>query len=131
MRNHNNKRRDIARSVLPSKARRAAKVDRRNIHHAERSATRAMLHRAITDGDDGFDDAVDYPYRFRVAEFVEYRRSKDKVEPLIRWARRTIVLDRRLRDATPAQQLDHFRRTLPDNLIGRHAIFHLEWVIHQ
>lgn len=129
MRNHNDKRRDMARSVLQSTARRSAKA-RRNIHHAERSVTRAMLHRALTEGDDGFDDVVDYPYRSRLAEFVEDRRSKDKVAPLIRWASRTIVVDRHLRDAAPAQQLEYFRRALPNNVIGHHAIFHLEMVIN-
>ena len=125
MRNHNNKRVDMARSVLPSTARQRAKAYRRIIHHAERGAAHTMLHRAVTDGDDGFDDAVNYPYRSTIAGFVDRRRSADKIAPLVRWATRTVAADRRLRDGTPAEQLDHFRRIFPDDLIGRHALFHL------
>lgn len=67
--------------------------------------------------------------RSRREEFVWERRAADKVGPLIRWAERVIAQSPELRRLTPAERLDHFRRVLPDDLIGRHAVSHLEFVI--
>jgi hypothetical protein len=65
----------------------------------------------------------------RIAELVADRRSCDKVGPLLRWAERTVECDPVLAQADLDQCLAHFRRTLPADLIGRHALFHIEWVL--
>lgn len=126
MRNHNQKQRDIARSVLPSTFGPKAQRWRRNIHHAERAAARAVLRDARGAGAD-FDDHVDYDTDRWLKEFREERRYADKVGPLVRWARRTVEVDPDLREATLEERLDYFRAILPDNLIGQHALSHLEW----
>jgi len=129
MRNHDQKRRDMARSVLPS-TRRGPRLqrDRRAIHQRVRTAEREVLHPARTLDDlDSFDDFVDVPAASLIAEFVYDRRRGDKVGPLIRWATRIVETDPRLRHATLDERLAHFRRLLPDNLVGRHALFHLRW----
>jgi hypothetical protein len=43
VRNHDQKVRDMTRSVLPSTARRAARLNRRHIHHTERQTVAAQL----------------------------------------------------------------------------------------
>ncbi len=155
MRNHHQKQRDMARSVLPSTLGSAAER-RRRIHRRERAGVRAALREARRTGD-GFDDhldghlddhldghlddhlddhlderlevGVDLVTRRRIAELVADRRSCDKVGPLLRWAERTVECDPVLAQADLDQCLAHFRRTLPVDLIGRHALFHIEWVL--
>jgi hypothetical protein len=127
VRNYNQKRRDMASSVLPSTIGPRAQRERRNIHRTERAGVRAMLHHAyLAGGEDGFDDIVDLPLqRSRLEEFVYDRRMADKVAPLIRWARRIVETDPGLRDATVDERLAYFRAILPTNLSGRHALSHL------
>ena len=143
MRNHHRKQRDMARSVLASTLGSAAER-RRRIHRRERAGVRAALREARRTGD-GFDDhldddlddhlderlevGVDLVTRRRIAELVADRRSFDKVGPLLRWAERTVECDPVLAQADLDQCLAHFRRTLPVDLIGRHALFHIEWVL--
>jgi hypothetical protein len=129
VRNHNEKTRDMARSVLPSTRRAWAREARRAIHHRERARLRSAL--AVARRDEPDDIEVDLAFVDRGArrDFVLDRRSGDKVAPVINWAVRTIAKSVDLRQLDPRDQLDHFRRVLPDNLIGRHAVSHLEWVL--
>ena len=57
------------------------------------------------------------------------RRAADKIGPLTRWAVRTVEADSSLRDASLAEQVDHFRTLLPADLIGQHAVFHIAWAL--
>lgn len=87
MRNHNQKRRDVARSVLPS-TRESSQTDRRNIHRAERAATRAVLYNARA-AECEIDAHVDFDFDRRIKEFRQERRYADKVGPLEPWLRRS------------------------------------------
>ena len=130
VRNHHEKYKDMAESVLPSTRRRAAREDRRAIHQRHRARTRAALagYRVAGDPVDVETDVRGTPDR-EIREFVWGRRSADKVGPLIRWAIRRVERDPRLRHADVATQVAAFRSMFPDNLIGRHAIDHIEWAL--
>jgi hypothetical protein len=128
VRNHNQKSKDMAESVLPSTRRRAVRNDRRTIHQRHRARTRAALtaYRQAVDPVDVEVNAREMPDR-ALRDFVWERRAADKVGPLVRWAIRRVERDPQLRDADVATQVDAFRGILPDNLIGRHALSHIEW----
>ncbi|HVV76468.1 MAG TPA: hypothetical protein VHC43_10570 [Mycobacteriales bacterium] len=130
MRNHYEKYKDMAESVLPSKQRRSARQDRRAIHQRHRAQTRAALadYRVAGDPVDVETDMRGTPDR-EIRDFVWDRRSADKVGPLIRWAIRRVERDPRLRDADVATQVAAFRSVFPDNLIGRHALDHIKWAL--
>ncbi len=130
MRNHNEKHRDMARSVLPSKARVTARQDRRAIHHQERAHLREALFEARSERDaDDIEAVVDYVDRSSMIWLVGQRRGADKVGPLMRWAERTVAQSPRLRAMSPQDQLEHFRRLMPSNLIGEHALSHIGWAL--
>jgi len=99
------------------------------IHHRERARLRGALATARRDEPDDVEVDLAFVDRGARRDFVLDRQSGDKIAPLINWAVRTIAKSADLRQLTPRDQLDHFRRVLPDNLIGRHAVSHLEWVI--
>jgi hypothetical protein len=94
VRNHDDKIKDMARSVLPSTARRAARAGRARIHRAERARLREELHR-VGSHIDPHDDQGDLTGgdRAAIAEMVWDRRAHDKVAPLLRWAERTVARD--------------------------------------
>jgi hypothetical protein len=127
VRNHNEKIKDMAESVLPSKRRRGARFERRHIHAQERARIRAELHayRTAIDPDD-IETDLRIDGRHAIARMVSDRRDADKVAPLVRWAIRRVELDPDLRGASVEDQIASFRRVLPDNLIGRHAVSHIE-----
>ncbi|MEZ5321373.1 MAG: hypothetical protein R2698_04740 [Microthrixaceae bacterium] len=132
MRNHNEKARDMARSVLPSTARKGARSMRAHIHGRERAHERQLLRdlRDCPDPDDydawlGLSD----DHRRDVADMVQNRRSADKVGPLLRWAERTVERRVDLAGASPADREVYFRKILPPGLIGNHAITHLRWML--
>lgn len=130
MRNHDEKLKEMAESVLPSTARVSARRDRRAIHHAHRARQRAAIH-AVRGGAE-FDEARRNADRLRareLGEFVWDRRAADKIGSLTRWALATVRRDPALRDATLQDQVDHFAALLPDNLIGRHAVEHIRFAL--
>lgn len=102
MRNHNEKSRDMARSVLPSTARGTARQTRASIHRRERARLRTALHalRAVGDPDD-FDGDLTWIARRDIGEMVDDRRSADKVGPLVTWAERRVERDPALAAASP------------------------------
>lgn len=132
MRNHDEKIKDMGRSVLPSTGRRNARATRRMNHHRQRAVERAALaaYRGAADP-----EVVTPDFRGTIAqdtwELVWVRRSRDKVAPLVRWAQATIAADPELRAASLEEQVGHFARLMPDTVIGRHAVNHirqaLEW----
>ncbi len=132
MRNHNEKARDMERSVLPSTARKGSRDTRRIIHRRERAHERYLIQqlRRCPDIED-FDENLTFSDRHRrdIAEMVEDRRSADKVGPLVRWAERKIEQDSALAAASFQDREVHFAKLLPPGLIGDHALFHLRWVL--
>lgn len=149
MRNHDEKVKDMAESVLPSTGRRSARELRRRAHRRHRARQRDLLI-AIRDGyaagcrddadyyaDDDADlrgaggDVVDVDFAERrrsqdIDTMVWQRRFADKTGSLTRWAASRVDRDDDLRYAPVDEQRDHFARLLPDNLIGRHAVQHIE-----
>jgi hypothetical protein len=121
------KRRDMARSVLPSTHRRhsAVVLDRIRRHH--RRTVRQQLGRLNGPLDPGVVDAFDlgdderFPNHL-IHERVLERRSYDKVAPLIRWA---VASTRTIRRE---DRLSHMAALLPANVIGHHALSHLNFV---
>jgi len=130
VRNHNEKTKDMIRSILPSKARKGAREDRAEIHRRERARVRASLNQVARLGDaDDFDGDLKFEDRVAVRDMVWERRDADKVAPLMRWAERTIATDPTLEAATYDDRFAHFAAIVPDNTIGRHALQHLAWTI--
>lgn len=123
MQNHDQKVTDIIRSVLPSTARRDARRTRQLIHRAARRKVKV----ALRSGD--VDAVVDI--RGPIEEMVWDRRAADKLGPLVRWALHQVRHDPRLREASLAERIDHFRQLLPDNTIGRHALSHITWPLER
>lgn len=122
------KRLDMARSVLPSTYRAAARKELRRIARAQRRATRQAVRRLAVAADDLTLEALEARLvdiqlqRCRdLDDAVGWRRTGDKVGPLIRWAPRATV-DLRIQDRLPT-----VRAWLPANLIGRHAVSHVQW----
>ena len=127
MRNHDQKIKDMSRSVLPSTGRRSARDHRRIIHKQQRARELAAVtaYRRDTDPDSVAPD-VRGTYGSDITEMVWHRRAQDKVGPLIRWAEATIAADPVLRSAPRAEQVGYFARLMPDTTIGRHAVQHIE-----
>ena len=133
MRNHHEKSRDIARSVLPSSC--CVKQWRRQIHQSERGRDRVALHEArsifVDDLDDLFDVAAcaDDHTKHEIAFMVDDRRYADKIGPLQRWAEHHLHHTPALADASYSDCLVYFQGMLPFGLIGSHAVGHIEWVL--
>lgn len=133
MRNHDQKARDMARSVLPSKARKRARDERAEIHGRERAHERRLLRAMLRCSDpDDFECDLGFAARHRgdISGMVYDRRTADKLGPLLHWAERLIESDPVLSVATPAERAAHFGKIMPSGLIGDHAIAHLDWVLH-
>jgi hypothetical protein len=127
VRNHDQKIKDISRSVLPSKGRTSARANRRLIHKRQRARELAAVIAYRRDVDpDGVTPDLRGTYAPDITEMVWDRRAKDKVGPLIRWARATVAADSVLRSAPPAEQVAYFARLMPDTTVGRHAVQHIE-----
>ena len=130
MRNHDQKIKDISRSVLPSTGRRSARDNRRIIHKQQRARERAAAVAYRRDTDPGSvtpDVRGTYgTYGPDITQLVWDRRAQDKVRPLIRWAKATIAADPVLRSAPRVEQVAYFARLMPDTTIGRHAVQHIE-----
>jgi hypothetical protein len=127
VRNHNEKIKDMGRSVLPSTSRRSARDNRRMIHKRQRARELAAVIAYRRDADPGsVTPDVRGTYGPDITEMVWSRRAADKVGPLIRWAEATIAADPVLRSAPLAEQVAYFARLMPDNTIGRHAVQHIE-----
>ncbi len=120
------KRRTMARSVLPSSARKGAANDlhiaARMSRRVTRQAIRALSARSIDLLDDEIDQTlsnVEGRRRGTVAFYVEHRRTHDKLAPFERWApAATAHLDL-------ADRLPTLRSWLPPGVIGWHAMGHV------
>jgi hypothetical protein len=129
MRNHNEKIRDMARSVLPSSARKGARDNKAIIKHKNRHKVRQALREWRHEIDpydyEGFADH-DYIYGYagdqNIKMAVNDRRGADKLS-VVHWAERLCAT--KLADLCEEERLEYFRKVMPDNLIGRHALGHI------
>ena len=127
MRNHDQKIKDMSRSVLPSTGRKSARDNRRIIHKQQRARELAAVTAYRRDtGPDIVTPDVGGTYGPDITQMVWGRRAQDKVGPLIRWAEARIAADPVLRSAPRAEQVAYFARLMPDTTIGRHAVQHIE-----
>lgn len=127
---------EMARSILPSTARRMAREDKRYVHSRRRQAVRDELHfyegQRVEDVVEVEPEEVAPPKvgrrRSKAESDVMYnrfeRRAADKLAHFERWAQR-------ITEGVPVEeQMDYMRRLLPDNgIIGAHAMSHLRSVI--
>jgi len=126
MRSSATKHRDMARSILPSRARsipaqlaRVRRSGRRGVARDLASLTR-QGRVGRSDWDD-WDEEVDlraYP-DIEIRLVVRQRRSADKLNHFERWAIEVT------KDLPPHDRLGHLRAVLPGGLIGDHAMSHL------
>lgn len=134
MRNHDEKRRDMCRSILPSTARKAARDNKALLKRSHRRHIRQQLHEWGS-----FDDPYDFegfahedtnrplvkgnPWVDTIQDVVDERRVHDKVGPLVRWVEA-------IKDDLPGEddeaKFHALKKLLPDNLIGRHALSHVD-----
>lgn len=113
------KSREMARSILPSTSR-SSDAWRSLIHRAARREARGSL-RALTNSAQVWDDGLEFGERSwrEISGFVAMRRGGDKLNHFIRWAAAST------RELAPHERLGSLRATLPDGLIGEHAMDHL------
>jgi len=117
------KRRDMARSVLPSRRAKGAREDKRRVHGEVRSRIRDLIVKG--DWDNESDLALD-PQRHKpyqgIKVVVRDRRDGDNLAPLMRWAEAKAD---ELGD-TPEERCAALRAMLPDNIVGWHAMTHVD-----
>jgi hypothetical protein len=132
VRNHDEKIKDMSRSVLPSTGRKSAREERRMIHKRQRARELAAVTAYRRDADrESVTPDVRGTHGPQITYMVWERRGRDKVGPLIRWAEATITASPRLRSAPRADQVAYFARLMPDSAIGRHAVQHIEQALEQ
>jgi hypothetical protein len=121
----------MARSILPSKARKTARQDKQNLNQRNR----VDIHRKLapykgpaSDVIDSFEDdevivdqwvsPKDYP---KYDDIVYNRRNADKLNHFMRWAACIV------KDMEPQEAWDYLKTIVPAGLIGNHALTHLEF----
>lgn len=129
MRNHDEKHKDMVRSVLPSTSRKSAKDDRRAIHKSQRSRQRNLLAEIRQDFDFTEPDFHEGRRKSALHWMVLDRRGADKIGPLTRWAAAVVEADPALSNAPLHVRVRYFRQILPPDLIGAHAVQHIEWAL--
>jgi hypothetical protein len=129
VKNHGDKTKDMIESVLPSTARKQARERRRLIHKQARARQRVALAAITASYDDTSIDFRDGRRRSELKWMVLDRRAADNVGALTRWATAVVAADATLRDAPVHVQVAHFAAILPADVIGRHAVQHIEWAL--
>lgn len=135
MRNHAEKQRDMARSVLPSTARKSARANKANYNRRHRRYVRDVLHdwKSYEHADD-FERPVWGPFNNpmvgwdNMGEVVQMRRNHDKLT-VCHWAQRLCATLPELIEADLDDRIAFFRKVMPDNLIGRHAVGHIRYSV--
>jgi hypothetical protein len=125
MRSSADKHRDMARSILPSRARSISA----RLALTRRAARRRVRHElsSIVRGHGGWEECEErsdlraYP-DIEIAMLVYWRRAADKLNHFERWAVQVT------RDLPVEARLGHMRSVLPGGLIGDHAMSHLRWL---
>lgn len=127
MKNHDEKLRDVARSVLPSSSRKGARDNLRNIKQQNRRAINRQLARVDSidtyESDPRIEDLTFYP-NAEIGYAVNDRRGADKLS-VMRWA-----AERTKKEGItdPHERYAFTKRVLPDGLSGRHALTHVRTV---
>lgn len=129
MKNYHEKRRDMCRSILPSTAPKSARESKQNANRRLRRNTANIIASYDWNGDpDEYDTfyndlaALEFSVSEEIKEMVSERRGHDKVAPIMKWAEKiTDHLD------DPEDRRAHMWQIVPDNLIGRHAMSHIEY----
>lgn len=116
-----NKKRDMARSILPS-TKKGGQKDRRRIHKRARTHERALMGDCESEESDFC--SVEKSRNLETRNFREERRFKDKVGPFSRWAERSTL------SIPQENRLSYLKSIVPDSLIGEHAVSHVEWKDH-
>lgn len=129
MRNHDEKTKNMQRSVLPSTRRGAARAERRRIHKSARARERDMLAEYTKNPNATEPDFGENRRKSATHWMVLERRAADKIGPLTRWACRTVETEPELRDAALHEQVAYFEALLPTDLIGKHAVGHIYWAL--
>lgn len=129
MKNHDEKHKDMMESVLPSRARKMARERRRWLHKQERACERIALARMAASREDAGLDFGEGRRKSDMRWLVFDRRSADNVGALTRWAVAIVGADPVLRVAPLHEQVAYFASILPGDLIGRHALQHIEWAL--
>lgn len=113
------KAKEMARSILPSRWRGAGKL-RAFIHRSARREVSQSLHLLARDPE-AWDDGVELGEhaRLELPHLVSRRRGSDKLNHFERWA------VERTRELPKPSRLGHLRSLLPGGLIGQHALLHL------
>lgn len=117
-----NKTRSMARSILPSTARKKYRVKLASIKRRHRRSVRRAVTEelAYTESSDVQFDTPGYPDA-RIRYAVRRRRDYDKVAPFMRWAAEsTKGLD------DPEKRRAAVKKVLSDDLPGRHALTHID-----
>ena len=130
----NQKRRTMARSVLPSTAASSARSNLRAIARTHRRHSKAALRslRGPVVPEDVFDEDLDDAEwslanaasrrRSELWEAINDRRAADKIAPLERWAPKAVA------HLAPQDRLPTLRSWLPDGVIGWHAMSHISFL---
>ncbi len=125
------KRRQMARSTLPSTSRKAARDDLATAKRSSRRTLRQNL-RALNQGfasaeavDEAYldsrDDYNEYP-DLEIQRVMWSRRDREKLGPALRWAPHQVAHLRRL------DRLSHMYTIMPDTMAGRHAVGHMDYL---
>lgn len=124
VKNHDEKLRDIARSVLPSEARKAARDNLRAIKQKNRRSINRQLARIdsidIYYEDPRVEDLEFYPDA-EIGYAVGERRGADKLS-VMRWAEERTKQEG---ITDPHDRYNYAKQNLPKNLAGRHALTHI------
>ncbi|AKF87168.1 hypothetical protein MFUL124B02_38775 [Myxococcus fulvus 124B02] len=115
----------MARSLLPSQWRAQARQHRALLSRSTRRAVRVRVSRMALEPD-LFEDCaeLDEDAASKMGGVVSRRRRSDKVNPFIRWAKHRTAEE--LRDS----RLSRIRGTVPEGVIGAHALGHLRGEKH-
>ena len=124
------KRRQMARSLLPSTRRATAARDLAGLRRGGRRRIRQQLGGLTGEADPVAARWTDSAFDWRawpeeeIKEAMWARRGHDKLGPFLRWAVEVT------RHTEPEERLNALRRLLPPNTIGRHALQHAGFLDH-
>ena len=114
------KAKEMARSILPSRSRKG-QAHRASIHRMIRREVKHSLRRLERDPSE-WDDGLEFGEEaaLEIPAFVSGRRGQDKLNHFERWA------IERTKEMPKEHRLGHLRSLLPRGLIGEHAMVHLK-----
>lgn len=118
------KRRQMARSILPSTRSRGAGQEKACLKRACRHGIKRDLRRALLDEEYGEEADLTYYPEHKIRYVVYERRNGDKVNHFIQWAKAVT------KDVPQDSRISAVRSALPESVIGWHAVQHLRFDEH-